>query len=128
MISATRRTVMMGTLGVAAIGAMPVALRARDLPAIFIYDQRFTASLELADRWRAMGVPVLDPRDHDLGLAWRGHIPDLLRRGSRIEGATLWSDRFVCESFGRTHGLSAMATDFALPGERGGALRQWVIA
>lgn len=127
MISSDRRTVLKGTMALAALGAVPFALR-REAPAIFIYDARFGVSRQLAEQWAARGVPLLDPRAYDLGLAWRDHIPRLLASNPRIEGATLWSDRWVCETFGRSHGLGAQVADLALPGSPEGALRQWSVA
>ena len=127
MIRSDRRSVLKGAAALAAVGVMPVGPRPGAL-AIFIYDGRFAASRELAQAWLVRGVPVLDPREHDLGLAWRNHIPGLLREGCRIEGATLWSDRFICESFGKAHGLAPSTHDLALPGPAGLALRQWTLA
>ena len=136
MNSTTRRTMLKGGIalgGMAMLGAlgdlaaMPVD-PARRAPAIFIFDGRFAASVALADRWARRGVPVLDPRDHDLGLAWRGHIPALLADGRGIEGATWWTDRWLCDPLAGPHGLRPQPGDLALPGPAGEALRQWVLA
>ena len=130
MIRSNRRTVLKGTLAIgslAALGTIPFAA-ARAAPAIFIFDDRFPASRLLAQGWQALGVPILDPRDHDLGIAWRGHIPSLLEAGGTLEGATLWSDRWVCETFARAHGLALMVDQAALPGPAGGGLSRWRLA
>ncbi|WP_137679790.1 hypothetical protein [Aurantiacibacter suaedae] len=129
MIRSDRRTLIKGSMAMAALGAMPTALRARGLkPALFIYDARFAASRELAREWAGQGVATLDPREHDLGLAWRGPIPQLLANGGALAGATLWSDRFICESFARDHGRRQLLHDTPLPDTGGAALRHWAVA
>ncbi len=134
MMKSSRRTVIKGSLtfgaAVALPTALPAALRAATptAPAVFVYDARFAASRQLAALWQARGVAVLDPRDHDLGLAWRDQIPALLATNPQIEGATLWSDRFVCETFARDFGLSPEGADSALEGVAGGSLRHWKLA
>ncbi len=129
MISSDRRTLMKGSVALAALGAFPASLRAQGRkPAIFIYDARFAASRELAESWKQQGVAILDPREHDLGNAWRKTIPALLARGGGIAGATMWSDRFICETFAREHGLAAQPQDVPLPGAGGATLRLWEIA
>lgn len=127
MMTSSRRTMIKGSLALGAAIAMPAALRAAagSVPALFVYDARFPASLDLASDWQARGVSVLDPRDHDLGLAWREHIPRLLSGNARIEGATLWSDRFVCETFAKEHGLHPSGKERVLEGVAGGSLRHW---
>ncbi len=102
----TRRTLVKGTAALGAMAAVPSVLHARaSRTALFVYDVRFLPSRDLGARWQAAGVPVLDPRDEDLGTAWRRRIPDLLAEGGTIAGATLWSDRMICEIFGRERGL-----------------------
>ena len=130
MITPSRRTIIKGSLALGAAAVMPAALRAAtgNSPALFIYDVRFAASRDLANEWQARGVTILDPRDHDLGLAWREHIPRLLSANGRIEGATLWSDRFVCETFARDYGLQPEGDTIALTGVAGGSLRHWSLA
>ncbi|MEL1249101.1 hypothetical protein [Aurantiacibacter gilvus] len=128
MIAITRRTTLKGTLALAATSLAPSVLHAREArPGLFLFDARFAASRQLAEQWRAQGVPVLDSREHDLGLAWRERIPQALAANPRIEGVTLWSDRFICETFGRDHSLAMTVADSALPGADP-ALRQWVLA
>lgn len=129
MIRSDRRTLMKGSMALAALGAFPAALRAEgSRPAIFIYDARFAASRELAEGWREQGVPTIDPRVQDLGVAWRETIPALLAEGGGIAGATMWSDRFICETFARDYGLSLQPHDARLPGTSDASLRAWVIA
>ena len=128
MISSDRRTLMKGSMALAALGAFPAALSAaNNKPAIFIYDARFPASRELAESWKQQGVAILDPREHDLGVAWRETIPALLASGGGVAGATMWSDRFICETFAREHGLASRPHDAPLPGAGGAALRLWEI-
>ncbi len=129
MIRSDRRTLMKGSMALAALGAFPAALRAESIgPAIFIYDARFTASRKMAEGWEKQGVTILDPREQDLGVAWRETIPALLAKGGGIAGATMWSDRFICETFARDHGLSLLPHDAPLPGTGDASLRAWVIA
>ena len=55
---------------------------------------------------RDPGHIVIDPREEDLGLAWRKRIPVLLERyEGRLEGVTQWSDWVICQTFARQHGL-----------------------
>lgn len=123
MIRSDRRSVLKGSLILAALTAAPPPLHARTpVPALIVYDARFAASRELAAHWRALGVPTLDPREYDLGLAWRQRIPDLLEGGGGIEGSTLWSDQFICECIGADHALGLVYA------ERVGSLRRWRLA
>jgi hypothetical protein len=119
---------MKATMALAALGAFPCGLRARDrAPALFVYDGRFPFSRQFAEQWQMAGVAILDPREHDLGLAWREHIPGLLEGGGRIEGATLWSDRFICETFARERGMTVSPVDVKPSGMPGDELRHWAI-
>ena len=129
MIASSRRTLLKGSLAAGAAIAFPAALKAArgNAPGLFVYDARFAASRLMAAEWEARGVPVLDPRSHDLGVAWRQHIPRLLAANGRIEGATLWSDHFVCETFAKDHGLRRSGEGRPLQAEAG-ALRHWVLA
>lgn len=126
MIRTSRRSVIKGAFTLAAMTAAPAALHAqRPVPALIVYDVRFAVSRRRAAHWRARGVPVLDPRDHDLGLAWRDYIPGLLARGDGIEGTTLWSDQFICEALGSSHGLRPVHSEKAVPEAAAGSLRMW---
>jgi len=126
MIRADRRSVLKSSFALAALSVMPGALQARETaPALMVYDARFAVSRELAAHWLARGVPVLDPRDHDLGIAWRDYIPGLLAKGGGIEGTTLWSDQFICEAHGSDHGLRLLRSGNAVPEAAAGALRTW---
>ncbi|MEN7535636.1 hypothetical protein [Aurantiacibacter flavus] len=129
MIRSDRRTLMKGGMALVALGGMPAALRAQGAkPALLIYDRRFATSLQLAEEWAGQGIAILDPREHDLGLAWQGQIPSLLASGGAIAGATLWSDRFICETFARGHGRTRLLHDVPMPGAGGADLRHWAIA
>ena len=124
-----RRSILKGSLTLAALTAAPAALHARASgPALVVYDMRFESSRKLAAHWRVRGVPALDPREHDLGIAWRDRIPSLLAGGGGIEGATLWSDQFICERFAADYGLRPIAADRALSVDAGGSLRRWRLA
>ena len=126
MIRADRRSVIKGSMALAALTAMPAALHAREpIPALVVYDARFPVLRDMAAQWTARGVPTLDPRDHDLALAWRDYIPGLLAGGNGIGGITLWSDQFICEGLGADHGLKLVRSERTVPEVAAGALRAW---
>lgn len=132
MTGIDRRTMLAGTAAAGLVAAAPAlaAAPAAAGPMLFIYDERFAASRLEAEKVRARGGIALDPRQRDLGLAWREDIPRLLARaGGTIGGMTLWSDRFICETFARDHGL-ALAMARPVEEARGGApgLGEWVLA
>lgn len=120
MIRIDRRTAIRG--GVASLAALAIPARllaAGSLPALFIFDSRMPGSGQLANAWRAQGVPVLDRMAVDLGHAWRGEIADRLRQGGgAIAGLTLWMDSYICETFGRDFGMT-------LEREPAGAAAPW---
>lgn len=112
MTNFDRRTIVKAG-AVLGIGAgtplcMPLALRAAGPPhGVFVVDRRFAASVAAAVARSERGAVVIDPREEDLGICWRKRIPGLLaQRGHIVEGMTLWSDLFVCQTFARAHGLS----------------------
>jgi hypothetical protein len=88
----------------------------------FIYDGRFEAALREAAGWRAAGVQVVDSRQTDLGTFWRevaaGRIP-----ANGVAGLTLWMDSFICETFGRDHGMRIQRTTMDL----GHGLKGWIL-
>lgn len=108
MIRIDRRTAIRG--GVASLAALAIPARllaAGSRPALYIFDSRMPGAGQLADAWRAQGVPVLDRMEIDLGHAWRGEIAARLRqKGGTIAGMTLWMDSYVCEIFGRDFGMT----------------------
>lgn len=73
--------------------------------AAFVYDSRFAQSAAMAGDWNRQHAIILDAQSRDLGQFWRTRIHDLLARGGVIAGATLWSDQYICEMFGRECGL-----------------------
>ena len=73
--------------------------------AVFLYDSRFERSVAMAGSWSRQSAMILDTQACDLGQCWRSRIPDALASGGGIAGITLWSDQYVCEQFGRDHGL-----------------------
>ena len=131
MIDIDRRT-MLGTTVVAGLAAAaPAWASAARPPSILVYDQRFAAARLEAERIRAAGGLALDPRERDLGLAWRDEIPLHLAKGPvLIGGITLWSDQFICQTFAREHGLSLTLGRPIDTAAQGGAkgLREWTIA
>ncbi|WP_305095586.1 hypothetical protein [Croceibacterium aestuarii] len=111
-----RRTAMkLG--GAAALAALVpgAVLAANAPPRLFVFDSRYPASREAAERWRSRGTALLDPRGRDLGQAWRQEIKHALDNGGALAGLTPWSDRLVCEMMGRDHGLKLRATESANP-------------
>jgi hypothetical protein len=109
MTAITRRVMLRHSAATAALAVaggslMPAPLsasRSAAPAALFVFDARFARSAMLADSHREAGAILLDPRDADLGIAWRSLIPPLLQEGRRIAGLTLWSDRMICEIFAR---------------------------
>jgi hypothetical protein len=112
MMQIDRRSMIKGSLAAGGAALVPASLAAAvNAPALFVYDERFAPSRALAAYWSERGVAVLDPRMEDLGVAWRGRIPALISANRRVEGLTLWSDRFICETFGMDHGLRIETKD-----------------
>lgn len=136
MRSITRRSVITRGAAIAVItcsgGAlMPTSLHAAPLqapPSLFVFDARFVRSNMLADHYRAAGASLLDPRETDLGLAWRELIPTLLQQGQRIEGLTLWSDRMISEIFAREAGAAFSALEIAAGDPAATRLQHWQLA
>jgi hypothetical protein len=120
-----RRSLMLGTAAVAAALALPRRPAASSVrPSLFITDTRIPAGMETAYLWRAAGVRVIDRAHEDLGRAWHSIIPNMLKKRQRsIAGLTFWVDSYICETFGREHGL-AMQRDPAGAGE---VLHGWVL-
>ncbi len=77
-----RRTAMKlgGTAALAAL-VPGAALAANAPPRLFVFDSRYPASREAAERWRSRGAALLDPRERDLGPAWRQEIKRALDNG-----------------------------------------------
>lgn len=120
-----RRGLLKGAVAGAALVGMPATLHAMSSStSLFIYDGRFADARATAAAWEAKGVKTLDGQANDLGHAWRGEIADHLRAGGRIEGMTMWVDSFICETFGRDHGMK-IARERLNSGQQ---LHQWVLA
>ena len=130
MIDIDRRTMLAATVVTGLAAAVPAWASTGRFPSILVYDQRFAAARLEAERVRALGGLALDPRERDLGLAWREEIPRHLANGPvAIGGISLWSDQFICQTFAREHGLSlslGRTIDTAQGGAKG--LREWTIA
>lgn len=125
MTGFSRRTVIKGAAATTATLSIHSFAWAAEVPAsVFVFDGRFGAAAALALNRSARGAAVIDPREEDLGLAWRGKIPRFLaRQGTVVEGVTLWSDLLICRTFAREHGL-------ALAGARelvGSGLLRWTM-
>jgi hypothetical protein len=120
-----RRSLMIGTTSLMAALALPGGLAANPIrPALFITDSRIAAGRGAAQDWRAAGVRVIDRANEDLGQAWHSAIPVILQAGqARIAGLTLWVDSYICETFGREHGL-AMERTAMVPGD---TLHAWML-
>jgi hypothetical protein len=103
--------------GIAALAALApgAALAAETTPHLFVFDARYARSRAAAGHWRDRGVGLLDPRERDLGLAWRDEIPRIIERGGEIAGLTPWSDRLLCEMMGRELGAMLRETASAKP-------------
>ncbi len=136
MTPITRRTMIKRSAATAVItcsgGALiPTSLHAtpsRVPPALFVFDARFARSTLLAESYRAAGASLLDPRETDLGVAWRGLIPSLLQQGQRIEGLTLWSDRLITEIFAREAGATFSSLELAAGDAAATRLQHWHLA
>ncbi|HEU4652305.1 MAG TPA: hypothetical protein VFS49_12900, partial [Croceibacterium sp.] len=123
-----RRSVLMAG-GVIALGmGLPCSLRASSAPAgVFVVDRRFAISEAAGRDRRACGALVVDPRDEDLGIGWRGAIPSWLNHNlATLEGVTLWSDFVICEALARTFGLRRAAAPTAFEREEG--LHHWLLS
>ena len=129
----TRRAVLAAGSGLTLSSLLPAAASASTSasvltgPALVVFDARFGLSALLAEHQAARGAATLDPRDYDLGLAWRGQMAGLLDAGERIEGLTLWSDRLVCEILARDSGHPFAASARPLASPDGAMLYHWVI-
>ena len=122
-----RRAMLKGGVAaslVASSWAIP-ALARPDARGIAVFDARLEPSRLFAAGLAARGMATLDPRSRDLGPAWHDELPQVLRSGGTIEGLTMWSDRFVCESFAAQcgHKLRVVST----LGGRDHTLYHWII-
>ena len=136
MTPITRRTMIKRSAATAAVTCaggvlMPTSLHAEPAqvpPALFVFDARFARSTMLAESYSAAGTTLLDPRETDLGVAWRGLIPSLLQQGQRIEGLTLWSDRLITEIFARESGASFASLEMSAGDPAATRLQHWHLA
>ena len=133
MTSITRRIMIRqstaaATLSVAGGLLVPTSLQAASPTtpaALFVFDARFVRSAMLADSHHAAGAILLDPRDTDLGIAWRDLIPPLLQQGRMIAGLTLWSDRMICEIFARDAGATFSSVELSAGDKAATRLQHW---
>ena len=92
-------------------------------------DRRFAVSAAAALDRDKLGITVIDPREEDLGKAWRGRIPRLLEQNRLVmEGVTLWSDLFICQTFARAHGLELVHPARRVPSASAAGLQYWTLA
>lgn len=97
---------MKGAIAGAVIAGVPAALQAANANVrLFIYDGRFAEARASAQLWQARGIQTLDSQRVDLGQAWREIIPPHLIQAGKVAGLTLWVDSYICQSFGRDHGM-----------------------
>jgi hypothetical protein len=125
-----RSVIKAGALAGLAFAQPALALGRAPRPALFVWDARFTPSSDVARLWSTRGTALIDARTEDLGVAWRERIPELLHANpGGIEGVTLWSDKFICESFGRERGLGIrFETQVSEPSRGATPLLHWRLA
>jgi len=124
-----RSVIKAGALAGLAVAQPALAIGQQGRPALFLWDARFAPSADVARLLRDRGTALIDAREHDLGIAWRGRIPELLSANpGGIEGLTLWSDKFICESFGRDHGLGVAFEKPVLQAPGATPLLHWRLA
>lgn len=131
MMDIDRRTLLGSSLAAGLCAALPAtALAQAPLPRLFIFDARFAASALAAGQLASRGVTTLDPREHDLGAAWRTTIPALLERErGAIAGMTLWSDQFICQAFARDWGMRPARTRRVEQAARSApGLQEWTLS
>ena len=129
MTGLSRRGLMKGGAGALAVAAVtPAPLRAAGQagPALFVFDARLPLSQTAAQDMAAAGAALIDPRESDLGVAWRSRIPEMLAAGGRVEGLTLWSDCLISQIFARELGLVFTLAQVPLAeGQAGLPLYHW---
>ena len=131
MTPITRRIMIGQSAAALAVGSsaiVPTSLLAAapaDPAALFVFDARFARSVMLADSHLKVGAVLLDPRETDLGVAWRETIPSLLKQGRAIEGLTLWSDRMICEIFARDAGATFTSLEVGAGDKAATKLQHW---
>jgi hypothetical protein len=125
-----RRTVIATAAMTGAALTVPGALWAgKPRAGVFVVDRRFAASEAVALDRVGLGAIVIDPREEDLGIAWRQRIPQWLERNGRVmEGVTLWSDLFICQTFARSHGLVVVRSPQPVPSALADELQHWMLA
>ena len=119
-----RRGVMKGAVAGAMLLGAPASLMATPpVPRFFIYDGRFTRAIADARIWTERGVQLIDGRDIDLGQAWRTVLTAGRLQGGTVTGLTLWMDSYICETFGRDHGLAMVRRDT----QADSGLQHWIL-
>ena len=130
MTGMDRRSLIKGVVTTSAVLAIhPLAWAAEQRPGVFVADARFAASAAAALERRKLGVTVIDPREEDLGIAWRRRIPELLEQnGLPMEGVTLWSDLMISQTFARRHGLRLVQSSREMVSDPAAGLHHWKLA
>lgn len=128
----SRRQAVQGLAATGAAAAVPATAAQTAVeppPSVVIHDGRYSACAAFAAALTSPGVLVVDSHSRDIGLAWRDEIAAQLRaRPGRVEGLSLYADRFICEVMARDLGLALTEWRIdAKPGERPGLFR-WTLA
>lgn len=116
MTGLSRRGLMKGgagALAVAAVAPGPLHAASGGETALFVFDARLTLSHTAAQDMAAAGTALLDPRENDLGVAWRSRIPAALAAGGSVAGLTLWSDCLISQIFARENGVAFSTVEVA---------------
>lgn len=125
-----RRSILKAGAAIVAASSLPGDLRAAGRrPGVFVVDRRFAVSEAAARDRHLRGAMIVDPRDEDLGISWRGRIPEWLNRyDATVEGVTLWSDFVICEAFGRSFGLRPVGPAQPVTWTADQGLHHWSLA
>ena len=125
-----RRSILKGGAAATAALCLPGELGAAGTRAgVFVVDRRFAVSEAVARDRRERGALVVDPRQEDLGVSWRGRIPEWLGDNeASVEGVTLWSDFVICQTFARSCGLRLVGAPQPAASAAEQGLHRWLLA
>lgn len=130
MTGFNRRSLIKATVATGTALCMPGSLSAAaKIPGVFVVDRRFAASTAAALERAALGTMVIDPRQDDLGIAWRNRIPKWLENHGRLmEGVTLWADLVICEAFARENRMTLVRPPQPVHALGAPGLQRWAIS